>query len=297
MINKRFLTLRDVNFTEVNSSCSPFECLRQISKVAEKKLEEENLIKKTSMAEEANPGPGLEEYFKIKIQTFIAKEEMKAKMNRENFEKMFEKLLKNSVIDEPVDNLPKEERMKREKRLKRPVTEEKPKNKKRYESEESEDQEKPNPIKKKKMSSNKGIDNVSYPPPELPSEFKEKINNLNGSKLKLLIQKRVTATDVSHTHNRISMPLNGIKVDFLSDEEKKHLDSRTRTNVAEIPAKLIQPDSFKECDVTFKKRDMKKERGKTSSMYVFSKEWNEIKRRNGIEQGMMVQVWSFRGPG
>ncbi|KAL7219465.1 hypothetical protein ACSBR2_012505 [Camellia fascicularis] len=183
MIDKRFLTLRDVNFVEVNSSCSPFECLIQISKVAEKKLEEENLIKKTSMAKEANPGPGtgLEEYFKIKIQTFISKEEMKAKIKRENFEKTIEKLLKNSVIDEPVDNLPKEERMKREKWLKRPVTEEKPKNKKRY---ESEDQEKPNPIKKKKkMSSNKGIDNVSYPPPELPSEFKEKINNLNGSKL------------------------------------------------------------------------------------------------------------------
>ncbi|THF96107.1 B3 domain-containing protein At5g24050-like [Camellia sinensis] len=299
MIDKRFLTLRDVNFIEVNSSCSPFECLRQISKVAEKKLEEENLIKKTSMAEEANPGPGpgVEEYLKIKIQTFIAKEDMEAKMKIENFEKTIEKLLKKPVIDEPVDNSPKEERMKREKRLKRPVTEEKPKNKKRYESEESEDQEKPNPIKKKKMSSNTGIDNVSYPPPELPSEFKEKINNLNGSKLKLLIQKKVTATDVSHTHNRISMPLNGIKVDFLSDEEKKHLDSHTGTNVAEIPAKLIQPGSCKECDVTFKKWDMKKERGKTSSMYVFSKEWNEIKRRNGIEQGTMVQVWSFRGPG
>ncbi|KAL7219467.1 hypothetical protein ACSBR2_012507 [Camellia fascicularis] len=171
-------------------------------------------------------------------------------------------------------------------------------NKKRYESEESEDQEKPNPIKKKKkMSSNKGIDNVSYPPPELPSEFKEKINNLNGSKLKLLIQKRVTTTNVSHTHNRILMPLNGIKVDFLSDEEKKHLDSHTGTNVAEILAKLIKPDSCKECDITFKKWDMKKERGKTSSMYVFSKEWNEIKRRNKIEQGMIVLVGSFRGPG
>ncbi|KAI8006282.1 hypothetical protein LOK49_LG07G03217 [Camellia lanceoleosa] len=143
MMDKRFLTLRDVNFIEVNSSCSPFECLRQISKVAEKKLEEENLIKKTSMAEEANPGPGpgLEEHFKIKIQTFIAEEEMKAKMKIENFEKTVGKLLKKPVIDEPVDNLPKEERMKREKRLKRPVTEEKPKNKKRYESEESEDQE------------------------------------------------------------------------------------------------------------------------------------------------------------
>ncbi|CAL5394719.1 unnamed protein product [Camellia sinensis] len=185
MIDKRFLTLRDVNFIEVNSSCSPFECLIQISKVAEKKLEEENLTKKTSMAKEANPGPGpgpgsgLVEYFKIKIQTFISKEEMKAKMKRENFEKMIEKLLKNSVIDEPIHNLPKEERMKREKWLKRPVTEEKPKNRKRYESEESEDQEKPNPIKKKKkMSSNKGIDNVSYPPPELPLEFKEKNQQL-----------------------------------------------------------------------------------------------------------------------
>ncbi|KAL7219464.1 hypothetical protein ACSBR2_012504 [Camellia fascicularis] len=93
------------------------------------------------------------------------------------------------------------------------------------------------------------------------------------------------------------MPLNGIKVDFLSDEEKKHQDLHTETNVAEIPVKLIQPDSCKECDVTFKKWDMKKKRGKTSSMYVFSKVWNEIKRRNGIEQGMMVPVWSFRGPG
>ena len=141
MINKGFLTLRDVNFIEVNSSCSPFECLRQISKVAEKKLEEENFIRRTSMAEAATPGPGLglEEYFKIKIQTFIAKEAMKAKMKRENFKKMIEKPLKKPVIDQPVDNLSKEKRMKREKRLKRPVTEEKPKNKKRYKSEQSED--------------------------------------------------------------------------------------------------------------------------------------------------------------
>ncbi|THG19275.1 hypothetical protein TEA_028474 [Camellia sinensis var. sinensis] len=187
---------------------------------------------------------------------------MKAKMKRENFEKTIEKLLMNSVIDEPVHNLPKEERMKRGKWLKRPVTEEKPKNKKRDESEESEDQEKPNPIKKKKKMSKEGDRNrcKSYP------------------------QSYINA-------------LNGIKVDFLRDEEKKHLDSHTGTNVAEIPVKLIQPNSCQECDVTFKKWDMKKERGKTSSMHVFSKEWNEIKRRNGIEQGMMVQVWLFRGLG
>ncbi|KAL6967582.1 hypothetical protein U1Q18_033390 [Sarracenia purpurea var. burkii] len=111
---------------------------------------------------------------------------------------MREKSLKKSVVY-LVENLPKEERFKREKDLKSPVIEEKTKkNHRRPRSESGEEFEDRKRVweNKKKTSDCKVIENGPVPPPDLPPEFKNKIKESNGYEEKLLIQKRVTVSDL-----------------------------------------------------------------------------------------------------
>lgn len=119
-----------------------------------------------------------------------------------------------------------------------------------------------------------------------------------------MIQKRLTATDLNPMENRLSMPPCQIREEFLRKEEITHLSSHQRqknVRLPEIRVDIIQP-SGKICKVALKRYDMRKtdktgssyDPAKTSSMYVFNGEWKEIQRRNQLEEGMMVQVWSYR---
>lgn len=131
--------------------------------------------------------------------------------------------------------------------------------------------------------------------PDLPQEFKERIQQLNGSKVALVIQKDLFSTDVSDHHYRLSIPWNQIiSKDFLTDEEKAYLEN-TR---AEMKVKLIEP-SLQECEMTFKrwvKPNEKncKERAKSSFSYVLINKWNQLKARNNLKLGDTIQLWKFR---
>ncbi|KAL6999426.1 hypothetical protein U1Q18_000587 [Sarracenia purpurea var. burkii] len=210
---------------------------------------------------------------------------------------MRDKSLKKYVVYQ-VEDLPKEERLKREKDLKSLVIEEKTKKNHRRPRSESDEEfddrkrvwENKKKKKKKKTSDCKVIKNGPEPPPDLPPEFKNKFKESNGYEEKLLIQKRVTVSDVHIVQNCFTMPLRQVKDDFLRDKEKRHLDdSRCGEKVPEIKVKIIQPNCM-HCNVTFKRWDMKKESGKTSSSYVFNGEWKHIWKNNGVELGDAVQV-------
>ncbi|XAR67387.1 hypothetical protein NMG60_11002125 [Bertholletia excelsa] len=149
---------------------------------------------------------------------------------------------------------------------------------------------------------------ISNPRPaqDLPTIFKRMVEEQGGSELKLVIQKRLTTTDLNPMENRLSMPLCQIREEFLRIEEITHLSSHQRQKnmrLPEIKVDIIQP-SGNICKVTLKRYDMRKtdktgssyDPAKTSSMYVFNGEWKEIQRRNQLEDGMMVQVWSYRKP-
>ncbi|KAL6999423.1 hypothetical protein U1Q18_000584 [Sarracenia purpurea var. burkii] len=324
------ITLEDLKGVKINPTDSVFECLVKIAEVAfelfnkEKSMEDNPDEKKmmmmmmTQSIDLDDPALSVQREKLVRQRSMIIREEIK-KERSASIEELFknpnnagaldiskgermmrEKSLKKSVVY-PIENLPKEERLMREKDLKSPVIEEKTKkNYRRPRSESDEEFEDRKGVwenkKKKRTSDCKVIENGPVPPPDLPPEFKNKIKESNGYEEKLLIQKMVTVSDVNIIQNRFTMPLKQVKDDFLRDKEKRHLDnSHCGKRVPEIKVKIIQPNCT-QCDVTFKRWDMRKESGKISSSYVFNGEWKHIWKDNEIESGDVVQVWSFRKP-
>ncbi|KAJ7950580.1 Protein FAR1-RELATED SEQUENCE 5 [Quillaja saponaria] len=81
------------------------------------------------------------------------------------------------------------------------------------------------PMKKKHR---KVIDLESQP--ELPVEFKKKIEELGGSEIKLVIQKELFGTDLNPNNGRFSIPQTQILAEFLTESEMAFLDQRQRNN-------------------------------------------------------------------
>ena len=61
--------------------------------------------------------------------------------------------------------------------------------------------------------------------PELPVILRNRIRALGGSDVTFVIQKPLFKTDVSPSHNRLSIPLNQIQQSFLTPEESERLNS------------------------------------------------------------------------
>ncbi|XP_052197934.1 B3 domain-containing protein At2g31720-like [Diospyros lotus] len=152
-------------------------------------------------------------------------------------------------------------------------------------------------MKKKQNESDSNRDDNNGAEPELPREFMDWINRLNGSEVKLVIQKVLSETDLSEGHNRLSMPLSQVRAgDFLREEEAAALRLHEGRSVKGIKVVLLEPFGEEQCTLTLKRWDMKKKEGNTSSSYVFVEKWKSVCKRNRLKPGMPIQVWSFRLP-
>ncbi|KDP47197.1 hypothetical protein JCGZ_19679 [Jatropha curcas] len=47
-------------------------------------------------------------------------------------------------------------------------------------------------------------------------------------------------------------------------------------------------------DMILKQWDYPKQNGNTTASYVFRTHWNSLKKKNGLRQEDLIQVWSFR---
>ncbi|XP_042067377.1 putative B3 domain-containing protein At3g49610 [Salvia splendens] len=114
---------------------------------------------------------------------------------------------------------------------------------------------------------------------------------------KLVIQKQLYGTDLSSGHNRLSIPMNQIADDFLTEGEKEHLrgyDSKSKKKKY-MDVKVVGPSLSASETVKFSRWDMaKKDGGKTSSSYVINGKWNAIVAKNKLRIGVVVQLWCFR---
>ena len=126
------------------------------------------------------------------------------------------------------------------------------------------------------------MDEGEDPPPELPEDLKVRIREMNRTHPILVLEKRLFKTDINEGENRLSMPLNQIRREFLSEDEKMRV-------VEGMQVKLIQP-SLEETTVTFKKWKMKE----SCHLYVFTREWKLIVNNNSLGRRTRIQVWSFR---
>ncbi|RVW47697.1 hypothetical protein CK203_107056 [Vitis vinifera] len=82
---------------------------------------------------------------------------------------------------------------------------------------------------KKKLRMKKMMDKArcssSHATPELPVILRNRIRALGGFDVTFVIQKPLFKTDVSPSHNRLSIPLNQIQQSFLTPEESERLNS------------------------------------------------------------------------
>ncbi|XP_047961535.1 putative B3 domain-containing protein At3g49610 [Salvia hispanica] len=151
---------------------------------------------------------------------------------------------------------------------------------------------------KRRKIPNPAINSNERPP--LPEEFKiaiEEISRGADAPAKLVIQKQLYGTDLSSRHNRLSIPMNQIADDFLTEGEKEHLrgyDSKSKKKKY-LDVKVVGPSLAASETVKFSRWDMaKKDGGKTSSSYVINGKWNAIVAKHKLRIGVVVQLWCFR---
>ncbi|XP_059433474.1 B3 domain-containing protein At1g05920-like [Corylus avellana] len=126
------------------------------------------------------------------------------------------------------------------------------------------------------------------PPPDMPEEIKNHIKGVNGSELFMVIQKRLTDTDLMPDHSRLSIPFGKINRGFLKERERYLLDQQISL---EVP--FYEP-SHKVSKIILRQWNMGKDSGKSSSMYALRTHWNAVAKANGLKAKDVIQVWSFR---
>ncbi|KAK1361384.1 hypothetical protein POM88_045858 [Heracleum sosnowskyi] len=126
----------------------------------------------------------------------------------------------------------------------------------------------------------------------LKPEFLNRIQNMGGTDIKLVIEKDLFDSDIAQRENRFSIPLNQVREDaqdFLTEDEKNTLEKRTERNrVFTLEVPLIEPN-LQMTVIKLRKWKMKK-----VYLYLLSGKWYQIARRNVLEEGNTMQVWSFR---
>lgn len=126
--------------------------------------------------------------------------------------------------------------------------------------------------------------------PQPPPCFQDKIDGLNGQDLKLVIEKKLTKTDVKPYFARLAIPKGQMRNDFLSQEDHTILEQREATGInykgMEVP--LIEP-SLAESTIVLKKWKL----GRSKS-YMLSSGWPKVVVDNGLEANNIIQLWSFK---
>jgi len=124
----------------------------------------------------------------------------------------------------------------------------------------------------------------------LPREFQEKIEELNGSDVKFVMEKNLFSTDLNPKHARLSIPPAQIANKFLSESEESSLNEGIKENgrLAGLSVTVLDP-SLNQYTMCLKKWNMEK-----SYVYNLTKGWNQIVRQNHLQLNHKLQLWSFR---
>ncbi|KAF7138340.1 hypothetical protein RHSIM_Rhsim07G0194100 [Rhododendron simsii] len=155
--------------------------------------------------------------------------------------------------------------------------------------------EKARPMKKKKKK-----DYGPLPPPDLPQNFRDKIQALNGCELKLVIQKLLSISDLNSQKYRMSIPTGKIRNEFLRSEEKAMFDSgKEKGKIKGLEVELIEPSCERVTTLSLRKWWMNKGNGKTNPIYnLVNINWyNKVVLGNGLGNKTVVQLWAFRVEG
>lgn len=150
---------------------------------------------------------------------------------------------------------------------------------------------------KKAVSMRAPLSSIPSTPPDMPTEFKNKIQSLHGFRVQLVIQKEIFPTDLSPHHDRLSMPKNQVSnQDFLGEQDKKKLKLEGSIRVKVIDPNLNEYE-LRLSEWKFKSRSCSGlSKRKRSSSYMLNSGWSKISenKKNKLQKEDIIQVWSFR---
>ncbi|KAL3722032.1 hypothetical protein ACJRO7_034391 [Eucalyptus globulus] len=125
-------------------------------------------------------------------------------------------------------------------------------------------------------------------PSELPTKYMDKIREMRGRDLTLVVEKTLTATDMSRGQSRLSIPKKQIREGFLSEEEIRILYRKEGIKVS-----LIEPCLEVSHGLQLKKWNYMSKK----FSYVLTERWNAVAHpheRNELIKDVVIQLWSFR---
>nr|GEV19327.1 hypothetical protein [Tanacetum cinerariifolium] len=120
-------------------------------------------------------------------------------------------------------------------------------------------------------------------------------DEINGSDIKLVIQKTLHASDLNRNLNRLNMPFQQVEThDFLKHEEKQVLGiyGRRKDGTKEIKVQIVGPN----LQMHEKTLLLKIWRMSSTENYVLTTNWfNFVEENNNVlKEKTTIQVWSFR---
>nr|GEV34840.1 hypothetical protein [Tanacetum cinerariifolium] len=123
-------------------------------------------------------------------------------------------------------------------------------------------------------------------------------DEINGSDMKLVIQKTLHASDLKRNLNRLNMPFQQVEThDFLTYEEKQVLGicGRRKDGTKEIKVQIVGPN----LQMHQKTLLLKIWRMSSTENYVLTTNWfNFVEENNNVlKEKTTIQVWSFRKDG
>ncbi|XP_022939165.1 B3 domain-containing protein At2g31420-like [Cucurbita moschata] len=135
----------------------------------------------------------------------------------------------------------------------------------------------------------KMVKKTEYPSiPEMSDEMRERIVGMGGGEIHLVIQKQVQHTDISKNHGRLSLPINKLRFDFTTEEERRLLDEHENKNKKGMDV-LIIDDVGRERSICLKRWKIG-----SSDTYCLMTQWNAFVQAIGLKAGEHIQLWSFR---
>lgn len=126
--------------------------------------------------------------------------------------------------------------------------------------------------------------------PEMPAAMRDRIVEIGGYGIQLVIQKQLQNTDMNKNHGRLSLPAKKLRIhDFVTEEERKLLNQHSNNNNKKgMDVPIIDPD-LKERRICLKKWKIG-----SGDVYCLMTQWNSFVEETALRSGDFIQLWSFR---
>lgn len=126
---------------------------------------------------------------------------------------------------------------------------------------------------------------------EMSTALNDRIAELGGFDIQIVIQKKLQDTDMNKNHGRLSIPFKKLMNDFTTEGEKKLLSQQKKKDLKNkngMKVLIIDP--------LLRNRFIGLKLWKIGShdVYCLVTQWNSLVQQNLLEAGDYIQLWSFR---